>query len=351
MTRCPDTGALRAALDAERPDIEAHVHDCEPCRLRTEELTDNAAFAEHAFAEASSAVDVDAALTRREGEQVVIPMRRSRSEPRRRMVLGRAAAVALVVAVTGGALATPDGRAAANSLLERFRSEQVAVVPFNAKNVDFAALEALADVAEVEGATDLIEPTEVADVSAASAIAGFSVKPLDPGSLPSSATGPVRVLVQAPQSVRVSFPERADVPPAMRDAVLVVDIPGAIVQVVGDTNDRPAVLRGEAGSLQIRIEGDASLAEVRDALLSLPGLPPETVNALREIEDWETTLPLPVPTDKVVWRETDVNGKPALSFGDNTGLGSALLWRDGDRFIGVGGMIPLSDVRDLAEAK
>ena len=80
------------------------------------------------------------------------------------------------------------------------------------------------------------------------------------------------------------------------------------------------------------------------------GLPAETVAALREIEDWETTLPLPVPVGDIAWEETTVAGHPAVAFGDESGLGSALLWHDGDHFVGVGGRLPLSQVRRLAEA-
>lgn len=97
------------------------------------------------------------------------------------------------------------------------------------------------------------------------------------------------------------------------------------------------------------MEGDPSLAQVRDGLLSLPGLPQDTIAALRAIEDWETTLPLPVPVGGISWAETTVAGRPALAFGDESGLGSVLLWHDGERFVGVGGPLPLSHVRAMAE--
>jgi hypothetical protein len=346
MTLCPDPGAVRAALDGERADVERHLQDCEDCRRRAEELGDDAAFAALALSGPVPTTDADAALARWRAEQVVVPLQRR--EPRRWPRLGRVA-VALLVMVGGGVLATPTGRAAAASLLERFRAERVAVVPFDVASVDPEAIEALARVAEVEG-VDRIARRQVPDVAAASAIAGFDVEPLDAGALPAAVTGPVRVIAQAPQTVRVTFPDHADVPRGMRDAVLVLDVPGVVLQTISGRDGEPVVIRGEAGSLEVSVEGGASLAQVRAALLSLPGLPPETVAALREIEDWDTTLPLPVPVDHIAWEETTVAGRRALAFGDESGLASALLWHEGDHFVGVGGRLPLSQVRQLAEA-
>jgi hypothetical protein len=347
MNRCPDPGAIRAALDGERADVERHLHHCEACRRRAEELGDDAAFAAVAFAATVPAADTDAALGRWRAEQVVVPLQRR--EPHRGPGLGRAAVALLLAVVTAGVLATPTGRAAAASLLERFRAERVAVVPFDVASVDPKAIEALARVAEVEGA-DRIARRQVPDAASASAVAGFDVAPLDAGALPAAVRGRVRVIAQAPQTVRVTFPDHADVPPAMRDVVLVLDVPGVVVQTIEGRDGEPVVVRGEAGSLEVGVEGGASLAEVRNALLSLPGLPAETVAALREIEDWETTLPLPVPVGDIAWEETTVAGHPAVAFGDESGLGSALLWHDGDHFVGVGGRLPLSQVRQLAEA-
>jgi hypothetical protein len=351
MTCCPDPGAVRAALDGERPDVDPHVHTCAVCRERAEQQRDDAAFAAAALTGSLPDVDVEAALARSQAHRTpgVVPLR-----PRGRRAwtgLGRVAAAVVVVAVTAGVLATPGGRVAAASLLERFRAERVAVVPLDLATVDPTALEALAEVAQVEGLERLAEPREVADVAAAAAVAGFAAAPLDTAALPASVTGPVRVLAQPPQTLRVTFPDDDDVPAALRDAALVLGIPGAVVQTAGGENGAPVVVRGEAGTLEVTVEGGRSLADVRDALLSLPGLPAETVTALRAIEDWETTLPLPVPVGDIAWQETTVDGRPAVAFGDESGLGSALLWHDGDRFVGVGGMLPLSQVRRLAESR
>ena len=350
MIPCPNSGALRAALDGERPDVAAHLAQCASCQDRTAALEDDVAFAASKFAApaAVAITDVDAALARvraRTAEPSVTVL------PRRRLGAGmlRAAASLAAVVLVGGMLATSGGRAAAASWLERFRAEQVAAVPVDFAAVDPSDLEALVGLADIQGLDDLINPERVADLDAAADIAGFTATPLDRERLPGSVTGPTEVLAQAPQSVRITFHERPDVPAEIRGATLVLQVPGAVVQAVGDPGDGAAMLRGEAGALQVDVEGGPSLGAVREALLSLPGLPEETVDALRAIEDWETTLPLPVPVGEIVWSETTVNGQPALAFGDESGLGSALVWNDGEHFVGVAGTVPLSQVRNLAE--
>lgn len=347
---CPDPGALRAVLDDERADLVAHAASCPACRARSAEQAADARLAAEALSGGFGAVDVDAALAKvrsRAPAEVVLLVRPERF--RRRLPRAAAAAVALVVA--GAVLVTPGGRTAAAALLERFRAEQLAVVPVDLAAVDPAALEALVAVADLEGLEAVLEPREVADLTEAAAISGIEAAPLDAAALPAGAQGPVTILAQAPQTVRVDFADDADLAPALRDAVLVLDMPGAVVQAVGGDESRPTAVRGEAGMLEVTVEGGPSLAEVRDALLALPGLlPPATVAALRGIEDWETTLPLPVPVGYVAWEPTTVDDRPALAFGDETGLGSALLWRDGDRWIGVGGTLPLAEVRRLADA-
>lgn len=350
MITCPEPGALRAALDGERPDVAAHVEECRSCRTRSADHADDAAFVAARLPTAAPVADdaAEAALARVQARSLAPAV----ALPRRRRDAGsllRVAASVLTVLLVGGLLSTSSGRAAAASFLERFRAERLAAVPVDFAAVDPAALKGLFELADVKDLDQLVDPQPVHSLDAAADVAGFTVTPLNRDALPAGFTGPVEVLAQAPQTVRITFPDRGDVPADIRGATLVLDVPGAVVQAVGGEGDRPVAIRGEAGSLEVAVEGGPTLAEVRDSLLSLPGLPAETMAALREIDDWETTLPLPVPVGGIAWSETTVAGRPALAFGDETGVGSVLLWHDGDRFVGVGGSLPLSQTRALAE--
>lgn len=349
MITCPDTGPLRAALDGERPDVAAHVTQCASCQSRSAALADDAAFAAGRLGAAPTVSDdeTNAALARGKGRAA--PASVAVLQPRRSGAgLMRVAAAFVAVVLVGGALSTSGGRAAAASFLEKFRAERVTAVPVDFAAMDPAALQALVGLADIDGLDDVVDPQRVANLDAAAALAGFTVTPLDRTALPAAATGPTVVLAQAPQTVRITFKDEPEVPAEIRGATLVLRVPGAIVQGVGD-GDRPVAIRGEAGALEVIVQDGPSLGEVRDALLSLPGLPEETVAALRAIEDWQTTLPLPVPVGQVAWEETTVAGRPGLAFGDESGLGSALVWHDGERFVGVGGTMPLSQLRALAE--
>lgn len=351
MSRCPDPGALRAALDGERSDLAAHLVACPSCRAGSRAQAEDARVAAEALDTLPSPVevDVDAALAQLRHQAPAEVVSLGRAGGWRGASLGQAAAALVILVVVAGLVVTPGGRAAASSLLERFRSEQVAVVPVDLAAFDPAALEALVEVADIEGLEQLAHPQPVADLREAAEISGIEAAPLNTAALPPDVTGRVIVRAQAPQTVRVDLADHPDLPAEVRGAVLVVHVPGAVVQTVGWVRGVPAVVRGEAGMLEVAVEGGPSLGQVRDALLSLPGLPPEAVAALRGIEEWETTLPLPVPLGHVVWQETTVHGRPALAFGDETGVAAALLWRDGGHFVGVGGMLPLSEARRLAE--
>lgn len=368
-TTCPDLGALRAALDGERPDLHAHVDGCELCTARSAELSRDAGWIAALLAGGPGPVDVERALGRHSAREAVSssgPVAAPAPARRRLPHLTRIAA-ALTALVAIGGFVTPTGRAAADALLSTFRAESLQVVPVDVSTLDPRALEGLIELAEVEGLEDLVEPRVVADLGEASEVAGLLPEALDVDALPASLRTPagdhpvdpvmepslepgeVEIVASAPQQVRISFSDQPGIPAELVGTTLVLDLPGVVLQTVGGDTDIPAFVRGEAGLLGVSVEGGSSLAEVRDALLDVPGLPPETVAALRGIEDWETTLPLPVPVGSVAFESTTVDGRPGVSFGDDTGLGAALLWRTDDRFVGVGGFLPLSDVRRIAE--
>ena len=91
----------------------------------------------------------------------------------------------------------------------------------------------------------------------------------------------------------------------------------------------------------------ALLEEVRGYLLGLPSLSGETARQLRAIQDWRTTLPLPLPADKVRWRDATVNGGPALALVDSSGL-NALLWQRDGRIYSVAGQRSADEILRVA---
>lgn len=371
-TTHPHPGALRAALDGERPDLAAHVAGCADCAAAQRALATDAAAVTALLDDlgAPPGVDVDAAVRAAGGQsEPVVDLAERRPRPRSEGWWSRAAALVVVLTVGGLSLATPAGQAAARGVLGTFRSERLQVVTLD-PDADLSGLEALSEVAVVEGIDQTAGPQVVDDLDQAEAVSGIRAEPLDRASLPGPvAELPTTVYASAPTEVRVRFDtaRRPDLPARLDGVTLVVDVPGVAAIAIGDggalagpggaadagAEAGPQVdallVRATAGTLEIAVEGGLTLDEVRDELLAVPGLSPALVAQLRGLDDWQTTLPLPIPAGVVDWRDTTVEGNPAIAFGDGTGLGGALVWRDDDRTLGVAGTFAPEELRRVAE--
>ena len=107
---------------------------------------------------------------------------------------------------------------------------------------------------------------------------------------------------------------------------------------------------GQAGELVVDAEGKVGLDELRDFLLGLPGLPQTTVNQLRQIKNWNQTLPIPVPVDQVNWKSVTFKGKnQGLLLNDNSGLVSAAIWHADGHLYGLAGSIKATDLKRIAD--
>jgi hypothetical protein len=399
---CPDLGALRASIDAPGgtpAPVHDHVQTCAACADTLAELQRNAELAAPAIAltapaAAPSPADVEAALTWFEQRRARLAAAAQAAPapfpaataaptptepiplPRRGRVarLGartRAVAAGMVAAlVLAGLLVTPGGRAAAAGFLAQFRSQRFEVI-----SLDPAQSSQVADVvsglvqtgvfsgdaADVHG---FGRPQPVAGLAEASRIAGFDVAAVDPAVLPAGVgRTPQRVLVSPAREARLTFDrdralaylERhgrpdAQLPERYDGTQLVVRVPAGVVQQFAGRDGLPALLVGKAGTLGLTTEGGASLEELREVVLGLPGLPAGTVAQLRAIGDWRTTLPLPVPSDQVRSRPATVDGAEAVSFADETGRLHALLWQRGGHIWGVAGVLDSDEVLDVADS-
>ena len=245
------------------------------------------------------------------------------------------------------ALATPGGRAAATGFLAQFRVQQFAVITIDPQDpaAAFASLDQLGTIqhpGSTTGGPDDRPSLRPADsVEAAAERTGIAVK--TPTQLPAGVVATPRVLT-SPSGV-VSFTlDRAKataylaeqgesgllVPEALDGATLRVQIPAAVVLMYGDAAGQPSLLVAQAPSPTVDVSGGASLADFRAFLLSIPGLPTDTVAQLRAIEDWTRTLPIPIPQDEASSREVTVGGAVGVSIRDaQTRYGFVVWQRDG----------------------
>jgi hypothetical protein len=270
---------------------------------------------------------------------------------------GAAAAVALTLAV-----ATPEGQALAATFLAQFRSQRLAIVTFDPDQTRQTGLFRMEHLGTVQNNRPPT-PVDLGSVQEATSKAGFPVLQPDPATLPAEASKTPRVRFSPASETRLTFDKQKtrtyfdsinrkdlSLPEKLDGSTLVVALPPIVMLQYAGANNKPAVIVGQAREIQVGVEGRASLDEVRAFMLSLPDLPPELARQLRSIADWTSTLPIPVPIDKVTWQETTIGGAQAYILNDNTGLGSGVIWQRDSRILGVAGPMKATDLRKVAES-
>jgi hypothetical protein len=401
---CPDLGALRASIDdapGAAPALHDHVRACSSCSGALAELQHNAELAAPAIALTAPAdlppAAAEAALARLEQRRARLanaqtatagatatltatpapatadpdPLAARRRGRRPRLGTRARGAAALIAAVVlTGLVATPGGRAAAASFLAQFRSQRFEVLsldPTQATQFEEVIGE-LVDTGvftgDAFGGNVYGDPRAAADRDQASRMAGFAVPMVDPSVLPRGVgRTPERIMVIPARETAITFDRDhaldylrdngrpdARLPERFDGTRLVVQLPAVVIQQFAGRDGGPALLVGKAGMLGLDTEGGASLEELREVVLDLPGLPEGTVAQLRAIGDWRNTLPLPVPTDEVSWRATQVEGADAISFADPSGRLHALLWQRYGYIWGVAGVVGSGEARDVANS-
>jgi hypothetical protein len=279
------------------------------------------------------------------------------------------AIVALLLMLT---LATPQGRGATGEYLAQFRDDRFADVQLSTDQIANIAqtMSELQHLGTVSGLDTAPEPQVVASVAEASQVVGFPIMEPDPTTLPEGVgAAPAQVRVVPAHQVRFTFDldqadayydsigqNDVDLPERFDGAALVVNTPPAVVleyRRAGVTSTSPfgiGLLVGQAGTVTTGTEGDVTLEAFQQFLLGLPGLSPETVQQLQEIDGWKTTLPVPIPVDQVNWERATIADSPGLLLNDNTGLGSAAVWERDGRIFAVAGAMKARELKRVAES-
>ena len=384
---CPEIGEWRAWLDRQHTatDLSDHLATCAACRAVVDDLRDDAGYADGALSllplASPTPEDISVARARLAGHGVRqalgIPVSgrwwQRVSTSWRVAGTGIAAAIALTLVVS----LTPEGQAAAAGFLAQFRSQQVAAVEVSPQTqADFMrTLTTLSNLGTIQTPSGPLNPArpdasareiaprpQTVSLADASKQLGFPIQTPDPSTLPAGMDRTPTVRVTPASQVRFTF-DRAkaqaylqstghanvNLPDKFDGAALVVSIPtAAIVQYGGNAKD--AVLIGQSGELVVDVEGRVSLDEMRDFLLGLPGLPASTVTQLKQIKNWNQTLPIPVPVDSVNWQPTTVKGNQGLLLNDNSGVGSAAIWHESGHLVGVAGSVKANDLKRIADS-
>jgi hypothetical protein len=300
-------------------------------------------------------------------------------------LLAPAAALVAAAALAGSLILTPAG-SLAQSFITIF--EPTSFTPVSLSSTD---LQDLSNLPNLRAFGAMHRPTaqleRVSDRAAAVAATGLMVR--TPASLPSGVPATITYMVLKQSTASFTFSaarasttngHAALLPPMPRKldgSTLAVTVGPAVVsmyggnlhQLAGQSSSArslrqpagqssstrsmagalPALVVAQATVPQVGSTG-ASVQTIESYLLKLPGITPHLAQQIRAIGDPNATLPIPIPLDFANAQTVQVQGVQGLAVGDNTGLGSGVIWRKAGEVYGVAGTLPERQILAIANS-
>jgi hypothetical protein len=339
-----------------------HYTDCAACQARNEAMAGDARAAATLLSAPELELDVATAFKRVQAAPAAkprfgfsLPILRPSTRP---MFAGLgAAAIIVALAITGFA-----------NILPLFQPKTVQPVP-----VTFADLQSLSSLSAYGTLTWSTKPQPQVVLSAADAkaVSGLDVPVV--AKLPAGVSSTVTYAAM-PQAVAVftfDAKKAADaaattgkplpkLPSGIDGAKLTVTVGPAVVEVFGDMNtgsgagsspqdiNLPQLIVAKS-SVPVVTSTQVTAKQLEDYILSMPGVTPSLAAAIRSIGDPATTLPIPVPVEYATSSKVSINGDSGVALGDNTGLGSGVIWIHKTSVFVVAGSLKQSVVVDIAK--
>jgi hypothetical protein len=354
--RHPTDGTLRRLLDEPAGVADAdreHAAGCPMCLSRLAAAQEDAAAAGAAL-DVDLDVDVDSAWQRLSHSFAAGGRGRApaAASPDRRRTALRSPALAVLCVVT---LLLGAGAVAAADWVQIFRTERIAPVAIT--RTDLLELPDLSAYGDLE-VTREADVREVADADAAEEATGLSVPRVS--ELPRGVTGEPELQVGSRASAVFTFSvEKAARMAAEFDEALPPPPPGldgsrfrlaagpGLAAVWSEARGVPALVVARAVAPTAYSSG-IPFETARDYLLSLPGLPDHVASQLRGFSGDGTTLPLPVPDQRVRTSATDVGGVPATVLTSRDGTLAGVVWVKDGVVTAVAGSLGEDEVLDVA---
>ena len=355
-------GTLRRMFDD--PDAltsadRRHYAGCADCQARYAGMAEDARAVATMLSAPELSVDVAAALKHVQAAPAAKP-RFGFSLPilspaTRPMFAGLAAAV-VVLALVATAFA---------NILPLFQPKTVQPVPVTV--ADIQALSALSDYGTVTWSQ---QPQAQVVLSAADAQAVAGFKAPVAGYLPNGMSSNITFLAmpkavavftfdaaKAASTAATSGKQLPTLPRGMDGAKLTVTVGPAIVEWYGNLKassnassqdiNVPELVVAESAPPQVT-STQVTAKQLEDYILSIPGLSKDLKAAIKAIGDPTTTLIIPVPIQFATSATVTVQGVKGVAVGDNTGLGSGVIWIKGNVFV-VAGPLKQSEVLKIAD--
>ena len=141
-------------------------------------------------------------------------------------------------------------------------------------------------------------------------------------------------------------------------AQLTVTVGPAVAEIFGNLKpsssngsisqaDLPQLIVAES-TAPVATSTQLTVKQMEDYLLAQPGLSPALAAAIRGIGDPSTTLPIPIPIQYATSTTVTVDGVKGVALGDNTGVGSGVIWVKNGVVYAVAGTVKQSDAIDIA---
>lgn len=381
-------GVIRRMLDQPQsfPESDrAHLESCERCRSTAAAIVGDAGRVA-VLMEGAGKVSADpAAALKNLRSRGLSPLAASSNAPvwrwsslRSRGALRPAIGLALV-SLMGLMLV---GTGVAGNLIKIFEPDKVVGVP-----VDLESLNSLPDLSNYGNIAIVQKPEDAPAASLAEAAQRTGLKLLVPADLPAGlgaerfhtmSTGRASFTFDAAKAKAAAKGDDFTLPPSLDGSSLFLEAGPVAVQIFGGpanaAEDRAALEhaavataapeRADIASMLDRLpdlmivqmkspvlsSNGPSVADFRDALLTLPNLSPALKAEIEAIGDPSATLPLPIPVDMATSEEVDVNGVTGLAIGDNTGFGSGVVWQSGGVVRAVAGPLTQDEVLEIARS-
>jgi hypothetical protein len=348
-----------------------HLAGCARCRGRYDQIAADAREAESFLAVPAVQIDTSAALARLQGQLAAGPAPDSRRSwgvrrpgrfdllPWRRRLVAPAAGLATAAALLGALTLTPAG-GLAQQFITIFQPTQVTVVPITTGELQ--ALPDLQKFGTVQAPTRVQPRTEPDRAAAEAATSMHVLAPTSlPGGVPKNATYQVMPgqtgsftfsAAKAAQTAAADGTALPPMPAKVDGSTIQITTGDAVLATYGDSASSgglPALVIGQMKAPRVSSSG-ASLKDLEDYMLKLPGVSPQLAAEIRSIGDPSSTLPIPVPVTLAHEHPVQVQGVSGAAIGDSTGIGSLLIWEKDGVIYGVGGTLSESQVLDVANS-
>ncbi len=147
-------------------------------------------------------------------------------------------------------------------------------------------------------------------------------------------------------------------PKGIDGATLTVTAGPAVGEVYGDLNqpsaggnsseiNLPQLVVARSTTPTVR-STQVTVSQLESYILQQPGISDQLKNAIKAIGDPSKTLLIPIPVNYATSSNVTVQGVQGVALGDNTGLGSAVVWVEGGSVYLVAGSIKQSEAIDIA---